>query len=306
MMSLGASQRRGDLQMRDRIAAPAASLVDRNFGDPAWMESPKPNDHACLIYDDRAEFISVAVAFLRAGLRLHQRLVYIGDEELPTLAREVSALGDVDALIEGGVLILCPLAGFCDPHAGVVPEEQLAKCERLMYDALRDGFVGVRFATDVTALAAVPLSWTNHVRWEQLVDSAMDGQPVSALCAYSARVVDRSAAAALSCVHPLRSGGGAHFGLYWRNGRLALEGELDAYELPTLRACLDVNELGGDVHIDGSSLRFLDGASCAELARIGRSLRLQDRRLVVHGGPSTLLRLQDILGFCDDFVVEIG
>ena len=53
------------------VARDRAPLVNRNFGALVSLETPKPNDHACLIYDDREEFISTAVAFLRAGLGLN-------------------------------------------------------------------------------------------------------------------------------------------------------------------------------------------------------------------------------------------
>jgi hypothetical protein len=92
-----------DVGEADRPLALAAPFAHRNFGNTGWLKSPKPNDHQCLIYDDRGEFISEAIEFLRAGLGLNQRLIYIGDAEPPELAR---------------------------PDAGVIADAQLAKCEQ--------------------------------------------------------------------------------------------------------------------------------------------------------------------------------
>jgi anti-anti-sigma regulatory factor len=278
--------------------------MTRNFGDLALLDKPEVDDHACLIFEESIEFERTAVEFLYAGLGLEQRLVYVGEGDPDSLAQSIGHLGDVDRLRDTGTLVISTIEEFCDPRVGVIAEDQLDRGRALLDGALADGYAGVRFAADVTRLAAEPLSWTNHLRWEQLADAEMDGLPFSALCGYRGSEVGEEAAAALSCVHPLRNAQGAPIGLFWRDGIAALEGDLDRFQLPTLRACLSVgDDCAGDLIIDASQLRFIDGAAMAELGQIGQDLQMRGRQLKVYNAPVMVRRLQSLLGFDDCFAV---
>ncbi len=135
------------------------------------------HDHVCWPSDEQSEFLTAAVEFLTDGLDAGQRLIYVNEGAPEQLRRDVADLGAVGELERTGALVVCPVEAFCDPAAGVVPAQQLAFCDVQVAQALADGFTGVRIAAQVTRLAAQPLSWPNHVRWEQLADSYMNTRP---------------------------------------------------------------------------------------------------------------------------------
>jgi anti-anti-sigma regulatory factor len=266
-----------------------------------------PRDHVCWAFDDAADFRNAAVDFLADGLHLGQRLVYVNEGSPEVLAHHLRGLGPIDDLLDRGALVVCPLDEFCDPTVGVTPERQLALCDQQVTQALADGFTGVRFAAQVTRLAAEPLSWLNHARWEQLADSYMNSRPLSALCGYNREVVGQPAMNALSAVHPLRGSRGSPFGLFVLDGQVWVEGELDALQARVaheLMASIPVD--GDDVVVNVSRLGFADGAATGELAQFARHLSGQGRHVVLRDASPMLRRVWELLDLSSVAPVEFA
>ncbi len=256
------------------------------------------HDHACWPFDEPSEFVAAAVEFLADGLDGGQRLIYVNEGTPEQLRHDLADLGGVSELERTGALALCPVEAFCDPSAGVVSAQQLAFWDALVARAHAEGFTGVRFAAQVTCLAAPPLSWLTHVRWEQLADSYIDMRPLSALCGSQRDAVGEAALQALSAVHPLRAGDASPFGVFVLHGDLWIEGELDALQMDLaadLLASVPVD--GDDVVVNVSRLEFADGAATAELARFARRLGQEGRRVVLRDASPMLRRVWDLLGF---------
>jgi hypothetical protein len=72
----------------------------------------RPNDHLCFVFGDERERAAVTTAFVRDGIEWHDKVVYITEDDGPSLVRvRATLIGsgiDVDGLIETGQLQIAP------------------------------------------------------------------------------------------------------------------------------------------------------------------------------------------------------
>jgi anti-anti-sigma factor len=278
----------------------ARAPSQRRHGTIAGPGGLGSQDHVCWLFDERAEFVEAAIAFLRDGMRLGQRLMYVASGTFADLEADLGGLGSPVSLIGSGSLVLYPPDQLCGASRGACADQQMRFCDELVARAQRDGYTGVRFAADMTGLAAAPLLWSQQVRWEQAADAYMDRRPLAALCGYHRGVIGPEAAAAIACVHPLRSEDTSPFCLFVLHGELRLEGEVDAMVADQFRAILASAAVGDrDAVIDAFDLSFLDSAAVGELAEFARRVQDRGRRLFIRDAPSMVRRVWDLLGFSE-------
>ncbi|HVM09950.1 MAG TPA: MEDS domain-containing protein [Acidimicrobiales bacterium] len=267
----------------------------RAFGVIHSAEGSGLSDHVCWIYDDRSEFVVSAVAFLAEGLRLSQRLLYVGDLDQTRLARDLGGLGDVDALLASGQL---SIASVASTYAGTSAHDWSDQHEvyaSLTEAALADGYTGLRVAADATALVATTGALDAFARYEHVVDHlCANGLPFAAMCGYGAAGTGRDGADELASIHPLSHGGALPFALFAiENRRIALVGEVDALVADAFRTVLGrAMPVASTVEIDCSGLAFIDHAGLSMLDRLATSSR---SCVVLDGGPAVLRRLLDLM-----------
>ncbi|WP_306214399.1 MEDS domain-containing protein [Actinoplanes sp. RD1] len=214
--------------------------------------------HACLTYDDPADFDTAARDFLAAGRAAGQRVCYIGTGR-PVGWEFTPEVIDVAAQYPTGSVI--------DPEAG------LAVYAAATEQARAEGYTGLCVAADVTELVRTPAQLEAFARYEFLVDRYMRDHPFTAMCAFDRGELGADTTVELACQHPDSV---APFRLYAdrpdRSG-VALAGELDADTLTwfqhALRRC-DLVPAGGELTVDGSGLTFIDHQSLLSLDRYAR------------------------------------
>jgi hypothetical protein len=222
--------------------------------------------HACWTYDDETEFIRGAGEFLADGIRLGQRLMFVGPGPPPPA---LAADFDLAAVV------------LDDIYTSRDPEHLLGVYGAATDHALADGFTGLRIVADVTSLPTDP---AQHARWEAIADRFMATRPMAALCCYDARVLGPETIDDLCAVHPA-SNGGPRFHVYAEPSGLAMDGEVDFFSAAALRRALVA--AGDGTPLDLTAVTFADHHGMLALAESGLPLR---------GIPPSMRRVCELMG----------
>lgn len=228
------------------------------------------HDHLCFVHDGDAEARRNLVEYAVAGLARRERVCVCA---AASIDGDLRAYGlPVSDLVDSGKLVIdsaerAPLAG------GIAdPGRRLAAYADAAGSALAEGFTGLRVYVETHFLRESPAAWPGY---ELRVDLLAKQLPVTAVCAYDARVWNRRDLLLAETIHTRRSRGHSTYRLCaGRDGTLWLSGEVDflaadqLYRLlvgvvpdwPT--AVLDVSGLG---FVDVQGARSL-GTACEEIA----------------------------------------
>lgn len=253
------------------------------------------NGHACWGFDEPGEFVDAALEFLTDGLRLGQRIAYIGSEPVAEQRERLDPLGDVGGLIDKGTLQLFELTDLYRVGEPVDPGEQLAIYSAATDAALGDGFAGLRVAAQVTDLVSEPETWDAHVRWESAADRVFAAKSLSALCGYRREALPPQLLADLAVVHPAanKAAGSVPFHLFGEDGGLVLSGEVDAFTSePFARALSYACSPEEPVSLDLGRLDFIDHRGLEVLAAHGRAA---GGGCSIHNPPPVVDRLCELL-----------
>jgi anti-anti-sigma regulatory factor len=244
--------------------------------------------HVCWTYDDDAELIRAAAAFLADGVRLGQRLIYVASGPLDRLHAQVEEMARVNRLVREGALEILSLDATYAAGTGTDPEALLAIFATATEQALADGFTGLRVVGDGTTLAADPRNWAEHTRWEAVSDRFMASKPYSGLCCYDSRVLPPQILQDLCAVHPVAHAPAENvpFRLYADRDALVLDGEVDYFAADRLRRVLGAAAPPGAV-LDLGQVEFVDHHAAVALAESGLPLRAM---------PHSMRRTCELLG----------
>jgi anti-anti-sigma regulatory factor len=255
-----------------------------------------PDGHACWGFDDKEEFVAATLDFLTDGLRLGQRLAYVGSEPLAEQRERLDPLGDVGRLIDNGALQLFELSDLYRVGEPIDVDAQLAAYLAATDAAFADGYSGLRVAAQATDLVAEPETWDAQVRWESTADRVLSTRSLSALCGYERDALPPQLLADLAAIHPAANGcaGSAPFHLFGEDDGLALTGEVDLFSSETFDRVLDVGCAGDEpVSLDLAGLDFIDHRGVEILA--AHASHAGEGGCVVQHEPHVVRRLCEIL-----------
>src|SRR6185295_931795 len=141
--------------------------------------------HMCHFYRGRDELAAVLVPYFVAGLRNHERCIWISAEPLGAAAAKLSLEHegvDADAALADGSLILRDFSEWYAEgtrlRGAEVVDFWLAEEAR----ALADGYAGLRITGNVTFLT--PETWSVFMEYEDMVTKAFSGRRIVTLCTY--------------------------------------------------------------------------------------------------------------------------
>lgn len=267
-----------------------------NTGLVGAVSAPQRTGHVCWVYGDAVEFRKGAVAFLTAGLRAGEQLVYIGGDSLDAVRRKLAETDGFDALAEHADVSVRSLQDLYGPAEITDPGTPIAAYAAATEAAVADGYAGLRVVAEATALVRTPAQRQAFVTYEHLIDRYMVRHPFSAMCAYDVDEIGSTAAAELACLHPATTPGATPF--QWHAGDdvdVHLAGEIDI-------ACEDVFDvtlartmpwLGPpQVVVDAGSLAFIDHRGMLALERHARAA---DTEVVLLTDAPLLHRLATML-----------
>jgi anti-anti-sigma regulatory factor len=253
--------------------------------------------HACWGFDEREDFVDAALEYLSDGLRLGQRLAYIGSEPVAEQRERLDPLGNVGALVDAGMLQLLELDDLYRVGEPVDAEAQLAAHGAATDAALADGYAGLRVAAQVTDLVAEPETWEAHVRWESVADQVFSAKSLSALCGYDRGALPPQLLAELAAVHPAANGaaGAVPFHLFGEDGNLVLSGEVDYFSSELFDRSLGfASGTEGPVSLNLEAFEFIDHHGLEVLAAHTRRLAA-DGGCTVSNRPPVVERLCELL-----------
>lgn len=253
--------------------------------------------HACWGFDQPQEFVDAALEFLTDGLRLGQRLAYVGSEPVAEQRERLDALGDVGGLIDSGALLLFELGDLYRVGEPVDVDAQVAAYSAATDAAFADGYTGLRVAAQATDLVAEPETWDAHVHWESVADRILSRRSLSALCGYERAALPAQLLADLAAIHPAANGcaGSAPFHLFGEDGDLALTGEVDLFSSETFDRALGFACDGSEpVSLDLGELDFIDHRGLEVLAAHAGRLTGEGGCTIQHE-PHVVSRLCELL-----------
>ncbi|HUR33956.1 MAG TPA: MEDS domain-containing protein [Vicinamibacterales bacterium] len=164
------------------------------------MSLPSPSNHACFVYRDISELVSVAVPFLASGLRNGERCWYISrGDEAGTLRTALHGAGvQVTTAERRGAFRLFGPENIYAALRPFSPEDMMGVFSDAIEEALHDGFTGFR--------AAGEMSWSDHLdlprplfEYEHLISTLLCNSRARGLCLYH---VDSLHGHAAVPVHP--------------------------------------------------------------------------------------------------------
>lgn len=262
--------------------------------------SAQRGGHLCWSFRDEDAFRANAVRFLAEGLEFGDRLLYTADRpSTDDLGADIAGLGDVDALVGQGALVLSPLRSLYATGDGFDPARQLARYRELTESSVRLGYRGVRVAAEATALVAAA-GRRRFVHYELAIDRLMAQVPMTALCAYDERALG-AAVRELCAVHPQRHVGASSdpgFCLYHGRAGLQLTGEVDISNSELFEFALDAvaETAEDDVVLDAGGLAFIDVRGLSQLDSLAGQLAARGHALTVTAPAPIVRRSCAILG----------
>jgi anti-anti-sigma regulatory factor len=280
-------------------------LADPALGDgrayPASVRTSAPvvdarglglRDHLCWGFDDQAELITRCCEFLVDGIRLGQKVSYVGEPG------DRAAVGD--GLRRAGVHQDVPIATLDEFYpAGTViePAAQVESYAAATAEAQQAGYTGLRVAVNATPLVRTPRQRDAFTRYEHLIDRFMRSAPFSALCGYDRRELGEEGLAELACLHPATNPEATQF--WWHAGDRdhagALAGELDLstrrlFALAMERA--QPQPENGVLAVDARGLVFIDHRHLLTLAATAER---HGAELVLCGPSPGIRRIVEVL-----------
>lgn len=255
------------------------------------------HDHACWFHTGPDDWRAALVPFAGEGVARREGLLYLSDKTEDELADDLRALPHRDELLRTGQLSVMSIEPAWGSAGGQVLAEQLALIRRAVEDAVAAGYSGLRLMVESAPPVQSRSDAERFVHTELLVDELTARLPLTLLCGYDGRFVDRRAAAALAFVHPVRqhSTFGVGTGLYadpdddntWR-----VYGELDLASREVFEIALDALPVHGDLHLRLDELGFIDVGGVHAIAALAE--RISPRRLVLHDAPTALRRILEL------------
>ncbi|HWG89438.1 MAG TPA: MEDS domain-containing protein [Candidatus Thermoplasmatota archaeon] len=147
----------------------------------------RQGDHLCLIYHSREEQLAAAVPFIKAGLLVGERCVYIADDlTLSDVRAHLAAAGiRVDHEEGRGALLLLTKRDTYLRDGSFDPEGMISFLAEAEKQALADGFEGLRVTGEMTWALGGEHGNDRIIEYESKLNKYFPGSRALAICQYS-------------------------------------------------------------------------------------------------------------------------
>jgi len=149
-------------------------------GDVPW------GTHFCQFYQTKEDLIEILVPYFRAGLENNEYSIWVTSEPMETEdAKETlrNAVPDLDVYLEKGQIEIVSCTHWCLKNGIFDSESLLNRWAEKIRQALKDGYDGLRTATNISWLEKK--DWNDFVDYEEQGDRVVSNCPVMSLCTYS-------------------------------------------------------------------------------------------------------------------------
>ncbi|MFC0007676.1 MEDS domain-containing protein [Micromonospora siamensis] len=272
----------------------------------AVVDQIQLGDHVCWAYDDEADGLDAAGAFVATGLRLGQKVICYTDTITPVGMRqrlEAAGVPTEDVLATGALRIVPALESYV-PDGPFAGDTMIAGLADEIDRAARENYPGLRLVGDMAWVRRTGVGVAELSRYEAGLNQLfLDGR-AAGMCLYDRRLFPPAQLRAVGAAHPGTAG--THAGRAWRPmlrayrttapAGLRLVGQVDRSNRDAFQAVLA--ELTGDragrraAVLDVSELSFTDVDSAHALAGIVREGPVEVRLV---GCRPALVRLLDLV-----------
>jgi len=226
-----------------------------------WM---RPHDHIGWAFAGPEEFADVAGDFLREGLELGERLIFVAaDRAEAAYARLLDSFAP-------GELEVASIAGVYGASGVVDARAQRATFAATLRQARADGYSGIRVAADNTTLVQTPERLKAWMHWELVADAFMAENEVTGLCGFDRTAVNVDTLRHLVTLHPVSSAAAPvpQYRLFVDTAGLCLEGDIDDIAIGHLHRALGILPKGTPAVVDLTRARPRDALVRTELRQL--------------------------------------
>jgi hypothetical protein len=226
-----------------------------------WM---RPHDHIGWVFSGPEEFASVAGQFLREGLELGERLMFVATDPAEDAYKRLAGSFAPQDLRVAAIADVYGASGVVDA-AG-----QRATFAAALTQALAAGYSGIRVAADNTTLVQTPERLNAWMHWELVADRFMSEKRVTGLCGFDRTAVNVDTLRHLVTLHPLSSAADPQpqFRLFVDIDGLYLEGDVDEFAIGHLQRALSILPKDRPPVVDLTRARPRDGAVTTGLRQL--------------------------------------
>ena len=249
---------------------------------------PDWHGHLLLIHHTEQERRAGVAAWVRCGLELGEKILYIEPPDEPVERSLVNVLAEQQVVVDGAAAR--GQLQILRAHEDIYSADGLTDA---VDHALAQGYRGVRFSAEAPTAREV-LSGTAHQHLEWATDLLCRTRPVSVLCQYSAEMA-RKALPEVSAMH----GDGVRETLMDtapRPGGIAIRGEVDVSNHDVLRCVVQAATRGAadSFVVDLSQLEFLDVSGVRALVESTKSYRQSGGRVRLRRPQHPVNRVLDL------------
>ncbi len=170
-----------------------------------WMANGlAAGDHVCSIYETEDEYREVVRTFLRRGLCLGERVLYVADAHSPAAIQD-SLEGvlrePVEAYVRRGQLVFLPAEVYLDAEGRFDPAAVVALLDEEARQALAAGFSGLSATGEMTWALRHGVTMERLYEYERCLHQAAAGRHWVALCQYPRQAFSTEALQPLLGLH---------------------------------------------------------------------------------------------------------
>ena len=249
---------------------------------------PDWHGHLLLIHHTEQERRAGVATWVRCGLELGEKILYIEPPDEPAERSLVNVLAEQQVVVDGAAAR--GQLQILRAHEDIYSADGLTDA---VDHALAQGYRGVRLSAEAPTAREV-LSGTAHQDLEWATNLLCRTRPVSVLCQYSAEMA-REALPEVSAMH----GDGVRETLLHtapRPGGIAIRGEVDVSNHDVLRCVVQAATLGAadSFVVDLSQLEFLDVSGVRALLEATKSYRQSGGRVRLRRPQHPVNRVLDL------------
>lgn len=244
---------------------------------------PDLHDHTVWFGDGADDLYRLAIEALGVGAHRGEKLLLVAGR---LDADRLGALDEMDRLLGSGQLEVMATDAVYSAQSDLDPAALLSFFERLLGDAVSDGYRGLRVVADNTPWASAgEEDFDRWLTWEQMTDRFQAISDVTGICYFDRTRFAEERQAALASLHTVHGPDTPEppFTLTaGPDGRSLLAGELDLCWVDTFARIVAAAPSDAPLVVDLSGVEFIDHRALLVLARAAspsRPVRLR------HAGP---------------------
>jgi signal transduction histidine kinase len=169
------------------------------------LDTLRPHDHPCLIYETKEEQAAAFVPYLQSGLMLGEKCIYLVDESSPQWVLDALRVNDfpIDDYVDSGALSIVSTQDAYLQGGYFETQKMVKFWENCLSEANAAGFTALRAAAEMTWALSNEPGCEQLVPYESHLNCVFPQATISALCQYNRRRFPANVIKNIIHVHPI-------------------------------------------------------------------------------------------------------